>query len=181
MTVVLDSGALITACKFAVSGELIVDGILRGCRVLVEQAVEDEVAVLGAGYADGIAAAERIAQGSLEVAAVRERKWRRHLAAYALGAGDVGSLELCGQSDDQPTLVTDDYLAFVVGTRLGLTVQMLPDLLVALVECGELTAQLAEAMLQTMRPRYRTGVIEHSVVALEEVASHAEGARPSPS
>jgi hypothetical protein len=66
-------------------------------------------------------------------------------------------------------LVTDDYLAFVAATRLGLKAWMLPDLVLELAERGSLTIEVAEAILKVIRPRYRVGVIEHSLVQLQEV------------
>jgi hypothetical protein len=71
-------------------------------------------------------------------------------------------------------LVTDDYLAFVAATRLGLKAWMLPDLVLELAERGSLTIEVAEAILKVIRPRYRVGVIEHSLVRLQEVKQDAE-------
>ncbi len=63
LTVVFDAGPLITACKFESQGKLVVDYLLSGCRIMIALKVEEEVAVLGAGYPDGVVAGERIAQG----------------------------------------------------------------------------------------------------------------------
>lgn len=46
---------------------------------------------------------------------------------------------------------------------------MLPDLVLELAERGSLTTEVAEAILKVIRPRYRVGVIEHSLVQLQEV------------
>jgi len=108
---------------------------------------------------------------------VTARKWARHLADYALGDGEKDSIELCGQVEEVEALVTDDYLAFVAATRLGLKAWMLPDpfallrtgLVFELAERGSLTTEVAEAILKVIRPRYRVGVIEHSLVQLQEV------------
>jgi predicted nucleic acid-binding protein len=97
------------------------------------------------------------------------RKWARHLAGYALGDGEKDSIELCGQVEDVEALVTDDYLAFVVATRLGLKAWMLPNLVLELTEGGNLTIEVAEAILKMVHPRYHAGVIEHSLVRLQEV------------
>jgi predicted nucleic acid-binding protein len=130
--------------------------------------VEEEVAVLGAGYPDGVAAGERIAQGAIQVVPVVTRKWTPHLADYALGEGEKDSIELCGQ------VATDDYLAFVVATRLGLKAWMLPDLVLQLTERGSLAVEAAMAILNVIRPRYRVGVVEHSLARLREVQKDAE-------
>lgn len=174
LTVVFDAGPLITACKFEAQGKLVIDHMLSECRIVIAPSVEEEVAVLGAGYPDGIVAGERIAQGGIQVAAVVERKWARHLTDYALGNGERDSIELCRQVKEVEALVTDDYLAFVAAARLGLNAWMLPDLAVELVERGSLTAEIAEAVLEAIRSRYRMGVIEHSLVRLQEVKKDVE-------
>jgi hypothetical protein len=82
--------------------------------------------------------------------------------------------ELCGQVEEVEALVTDDYLAFVAATRLGLKTWMLPDLVLELAERGSLPIEVAGAMLEVIRSRYRVGVIEHSLVQLQEVKQDAE-------
>jgi hypothetical protein len=93
-----------------------------------------------------------------------------------MGSGERDSIELCGQfSGTVAALVTDDYLAFVAATRLQLKAWMLPDLVLRVVERQRLTAEVGEAILNTIRPRYRRGVIEHTLVGLQEVKQHGEG------
>jgi hypothetical protein len=73
LTVVFDAGPLITACKFESGGKLVVDHLLSGCRIVIAPSVEEEVAVLGAGYPDGVVAGERIAQGTIQVVPAPDR------------------------------------------------------------------------------------------------------------
>jgi hypothetical protein len=167
-TVVFDAGPLITACKFEAQGKLVIDHLLSGCYIVIAPSVEEEVAVLGAGYPDGVVAGERIAQDSIRVMPVTDRRWARHLATYALGDGERDSIELCGQVEGVEALVTDDYLVFVAATRLDLKAWMLPDLVVKLARRGSLTVRVAAAILETVRSRYRAGVIEHSLAQLVE-------------
>lgn len=167
LTVVFDAGPLITACKFETQGKLVIDHLLSGCHIVIAPSVEEEVAVLGAGYPDGVVAGERIAQSGILVMPVVDRRWARHLAAYALGDGERDSIELCGQVEGVEALVTDDYLAFVAATRLDLKAWMLPDLVVRLARHGSLPVRMAAAILETIRSRYRVGVIEHSLAQLE--------------
>lgn len=174
LTVVFDAGPLITSCKFESQGKLVVDHLLSGCLIVIAPKVEEEVAVLGGGYPDGVVAGERIAQGTIQVVPVTARKWARHLADYALGDAEKDSIELCGQVEKVESLVTDDYLAFVAATRLGLKAWMLPDLVLELVERRSLPVELADAILGVIRPRYGAGVIEHSLVRLREVKQDAE-------
>ena len=169
LTVVFDAGPLITACKFESQEKLVIDHLLPACCIVIAPSVEEEVAVLGAAYPDGVAAGERIAQGVIKVVPVTARRWAQHLADYALGDGEKDSIELCGQAGEADALVTDDYLAFIVATRLGLKAWMLPDLALELAERGGLTAEAAGAILDVIRPRYRVGMIEHSLVRLQEV------------
>jgi hypothetical protein len=96
LTVVLDAAPLITACKFAVQGVPVIDHLLPACRIVIGPQVEEEVAILGASYPDGVVAGERIARGRIPVMAVTERKWARCLTEYALGDGERDSIELCG-------------------------------------------------------------------------------------
>ena len=174
LTDIFDAGPLITACKFESQGKMVIDHLLSGCCIAIAPRVEEEVAVLGAGYPDGVAAGERIAQGAIQVVPVVARKWAQHLADYALGDGEKDSIELCGQVESVQALVTDDYLAFVVATRLGVKAWMLPDLVLELTERGSLAVEAAKAILKVIRPRYRVGVIEHSLVRLQEVRKDAE-------
>lgn len=44
---------------------------------------------------------------------------------------------------------------------------MLPDLVVKLARRGSLTVRIAAGILETIRSRYRAGVIEHSLAQLE--------------
>lgn len=174
LTVVFDASPLMTACKFELQGQLVIDHLLSGCRRVIAPKVEEEVAVLGASYPDGVAAGERIAWGTLRVVPLAERQWVQHLTAYALGDGEKDAMELCGQVAEVEALVTDDSLAFVTATRLGLQAWMLPDVVLALAERGHVAVEVAEAILAVIRPRYHAGVIEHSVVRWREVKQDAE-------
>lgn len=173
LTVVFDAGPLITACKIEVQGKPVVDYLLSGSCIIVGPSVEQEVAVLGARYPDGVVAGERIAQGLIRVVPIASRKWARHMANYKLGQGEKDSIILCDQVGDVEALVTDDYLAFVVATRLGLHAWMLPDLVVEMTERESLTVAVAESILNSLRSRYRVGVIEHSLERLKEVKERA--------
>lgn len=174
LTVVFDAGPLITACKFETLGKLVIDHLLLGCHIAIAPSVEEEVAVLGASYPNGVVAGERIAQGGIQVVPVAERRWAQHLTDYALGDGERDSIELCGQAEEVEALVTDDYLAFVAATRLGLKAWMLPDLVVELAGRGSLSVGVAKDILETIRSRYHVGVIEQSLAHLREVGENVE-------
>jgi hypothetical protein len=108
LTVVFDAASLITPCKFEVQGVLVIDHLLPECRIVIAPSGEEEVAILGASYPDGVVAGERIARGGIQVMAVTVRKWTQYLSDYALGDGERDSIELCGQEADVEALVTDD-------------------------------------------------------------------------
>jgi hypothetical protein len=88
LTVVFDAALLITACRIEVQGVLAIDHLLPACWIVIAPRVEEEVAILGASYPDGVVAGEPNARGGIRVVAVAERKWTRYLADYALGDGE---------------------------------------------------------------------------------------------
>jgi hypothetical protein len=91
-----------------------------------------------------------------------------------MGQGEKDSIELCGQVEGIEALVTDDYLAFVAATRQRLKVWMLPDLIIKLATREEISLEVAGTILDVMRPRYRRGVIAHSLAHLQEVRKRVE-------
>lgn len=171
--VAFDAGPLITACKFETGGKLVLDHLLSGCYILITASVNEEVAVVGARYPDGVAAGQRIAKGLIRVMPVTSRKWIRHLAGYSMGDGEKDSIALCSQMEEVEALVTDDYLAFVAATRLGQKTWMLPDMVLEMAERGSIPVEVTEGILNVIRPRYRVGVIEHSLERLKEVKVNA--------
>lgn len=95
MLAVFDAGSLITASKFEADARLVIDHILPVCRVVIAPSVEEEVAILGASYPDGWAAAERIVANKIGVVSVSGRQYSHHLAGYALGEGECDSISRC--------------------------------------------------------------------------------------
>ncbi len=174
MKVVFDAGPLITACKFEVAGSPVVDHLAAFCEIMIAPRVEEEVAILGARYVDGLIAGERIAKGVIQVVSVKVRKWTDHLSGYSLGEGERQSIELCGQEGGVDGLVTDDYLAFMAATRLGMKTWILPDLVIELTRGKCLPPEIAEAILKAISSRYRAGVVHHSLVRLQEMISDAK-------
>ena len=165
LTVVFDAGSLITACKFEVEGRRVIDHLLPGVQVIISSKVKEEVAVSGARYPDGMAAGERIARGDIQVQSLITPKWSQYLTEYTMGQGELESIELCGQLTVD-ALITDDYLAFVASTRLGLRTWMFPDLVVEAANIHAFSPAVARAILNVIRPRYRKGVIAHRLARL---------------
>lgn len=168
VNVIFDAGPLITACKFKVQGKPIIDYLSDKCRIMIAESVEEEVAILGARYADGIVAGKRIVKGEIQVSPLNRYQWQQIMANYALGKGEKDSMELCGQTDSG-ILITDDYLAFIVAVRLGLKTRMMPDLIVDFAEMNKLTVEVAASIIKAIQPRYQVGVIEHNLTRLREM------------
>jgi predicted nucleic acid-binding protein len=168
VNVIFDAGPLITACKFKTQGKLVIDHLTNKCQIIIPPSVEEEVAILGANYADGIVAGERIARGEIQVSSLTKYQWEQYFSNYHLGKGEKDSIELCRQTDSG-ILITDDYLAFIVAVRLGLKTRMLPDLVSDLAEINKLTLETATSIIKNIRPRYQVGIIEHNLLRLKEM------------
>ncbi len=117
ISAVFDAAPLITACKFQVEGQLIVDYLLSGCHIHIASKVEAEVAIMGSSYADGLAVAKRIARGEIQVVPVTADHLAQRLSAYALGDGERLSMEVALQMGPEIIFITDDYLAFIAASR----------------------------------------------------------------
>jgi len=64
LDVILDANALITACKFSIDNEVLVDILLRHCHLRIPQHVAEE-ATRRKEHPDARRAARRVANGSL--------------------------------------------------------------------------------------------------------------------
>jgi hypothetical protein len=91
LTVVFRAAPRITACKFEAQGVLGIDHLRPACWIVIAPRVEEEVAILGASYPDGVVAGEPNARGGIRVVVVAARKWTRYLADDALGDGERDS------------------------------------------------------------------------------------------
>lgn len=93
LRVVFDAAPLIMACKFEVQGVPVMDHLLPECSIVIAPRVEEEVAILGASYPDGVVAGERVARGGIQVRAVTARKWTRcwQIMRWATARGTLSS------------------------------------------------------------------------------------------
>lgn len=64
------------------------------------------------------------------------------------------------------TLVIDDHLAYLVSDRLGRQKRFLLDVIVHLVNAGELDKDLAIEMVDAVRTRYPPAFVEHTMLLL---------------
>ncbi len=56
---------------------------------------------------------------------------------------------------------------------MGQKAWMLPDMILEMAKHGSITIEVAQSILNVIRPRYRAGVIEHSLEGLKEVKVNA--------
>ncbi|MBN1878321.1 MAG: hypothetical protein JXA33_29150 [Anaerolineae bacterium] len=167
--VIFDAGPLITTCKFGVDGRWIIDCILDHCAVVIATSVYDEVVLAGVRYPDAQRARQRIDRGQIEVVSpLSEPALSTILALYALGQGECDSISLT----QHPTLLTatlvlDDHLAYLVSDRLGYRQRFLLDLIVDLVDEGELALSMAQAIVREICSRYPLAFVEHTLFMLQ--------------
>jgi len=167
-TFIFDAGPLITACKFEVDRQAVIDHLLAHCQIVVAESVRDEVVVAGARYADAQIAKERIDNGKISVLAPEFLPDLTGLIApYKLGQGEQDSLLLVNDSSLQnPILVVDDHLAFLVSTRLGQSCYFLLDAIVELTRMANMDKDRALKLVTAIHARYPTAFVEHTRLLL---------------
>ncbi|MBC8447418.1 MAG: hypothetical protein H8D78_06685 [Chloroflexi bacterium] len=165
---IFDAGPLITGCKFAVREQLVIDHLLKHCRIVVPRAAQQEVVIAGRRHADALQAEQRIAAGAITVTAptTAPESLKRILRLYELGGGEYQSILLAHQTGI--CLAIDDYLGYLVCDRLGVQKRFLLDVLVRLAREAELDRELAREIADSVRPRYTTAMVEHTLLMLEE-------------
>jgi predicted nucleic acid-binding protein len=165
---IFDAGPLITVCRFSVRGRLVIDHLLAHCQIIVPQAVQREVIVVGERYADAKEAKRRIALGTIKVAMPipAPASLEKALRLYELGDGECQAILLAYQMG--ACLVIDDYLGYLVSDRLGIQKRFLLDLLVRLTEEARLDQSLAWEIADAVRPRYTRAMVEHTLLMLGE-------------
>jgi len=167
---IVDTNALITACKFSVRGVPVIKLIAGTCKLIISTSVHDEVVSTGDKYPDALVAKELIEDGKIEVRGV-ELGDHDILNRYKLGKGEKESIVLAVEMNENVDfIVTDDRLAYIVMTRMDLNTMLFLDLIVTLVERGMLTRAVANAIVKAVEPRYPEGFIYHTLKILEKGA-----------
>lgn len=166
---IFDAGPLITCCQFTVDGRVVIEHMLRACRITITSSVHDEVVVAGNRYADAQVAHRLISQGLIAVSnPPANPDLEAVIAVYGLGQGEQDSLLLTTHRDmANATLVLDDHLAYLVSDRLGVRKRFLLDAIADLARLGDLDASLALAIVQAIRSRYPRSFVEHTILLLE--------------
>jgi predicted nucleic acid-binding protein len=166
LDVILDANALITACKFSIDNEVLVDILLRHCHLRIPQHVAEE-ATRRKEHPDARRAARRVANGSLLVEEPTAPA-PSFLREYRLGQGEVDAIRLY-LSHPAEFLVTDELRAYLVCSRMGIPMRILPDLVIELARRGRLTKSQAAVIIEETRSRYSDGIVAHSRALLTEV------------
>jgi hypothetical protein len=97
-SLIFDAGPLITVCKFSAANRLVIDHILKRCRITVASSVRHEVVVAGTNYPDAQAAQHRIEQGQVAVLTPPSvPDLEALIAPYGLGDGERDSILLTAQ------------------------------------------------------------------------------------
>jgi hypothetical protein len=164
---VFDSSPLVASCQFAVGSRTVAEIALAGADVRIPPAVYAEVVIRGESRADALIAAGLIAAGYIRmIDATVMGEVLEDLQPYQLGHGEQETLALTARLGDGTIMVTDDFLALIVATRLGLSCQLSPDFVVGRATRGELAVTEAQHIVQTVSPRYPSGFVPHSLAML---------------
>lgn len=165
---VFDAGPLITVCRFRVSDQPVIDHILNCCRVTIATSVHDEVVVAGAHYPDARMAQQRIEEDRIAVLSPsRNPDLEMIIGIYGLGNGERDTLLLADRADLQdPGVVIDDHLAYLVSDRLGKRKRFLLDVIVDLVKTGRMPDKLATDIVEAIRSRYPPAFVKHTMLIL---------------
>jgi predicted nucleic acid-binding protein len=171
LKLVFDAGPLITACKFHVEGQLIIDHILTCYQIVIPSAVYDEVVIAGARFPDAQDARHRVDTERIGVATpVLAPSLIQVLNLYGFGEGEQEAIGLMSMDHFRDAmLVVDDHLAYVVSDRLGIPKLFLLDLIVRLTKEEKLTTALGCGMVEAIRTRYPESFFRHTLLILKQL------------
>jgi predicted nucleic acid-binding protein len=167
---IFDASPLITACKFRVRGQLVLDHLLATSQIIIPPSVQSEVVISSHQFADAQEAEQRISAGVIDVItpATVSGNVPTILGLYGLGNGERDAILLTYRTDlDGAWLVMDDYLGYLVSDRLGVKKLFLLDLIPRLVTQSDLDRVLATEIVEATRPRYAPAFVEHSLLLLK--------------
>ncbi len=166
---IFDAGPLITACRFAVQGRLVLDHLLDECQIAIPPSVQTEVMVAGRRFPDAQEAQQRVSTGEIQVVTPPSLSGNTPaiLDLYELGDGERDAILLTYHAKWlDALLVMDDYLGYMVSDRLGVRKLFLLDLILQMVREGDTSRALATEIVKAIRPRYALGCVEHTLLLL---------------
>ena len=167
---IFDARPLITACKFRVQGQLVLDHLLATSQIIIPPSVQNEVVISSHQFADAQEAEQRISVEAIDVIAPTTVSGNVPiiLGLYGLGNGERDAILLTYRTDlDGAWLVMDDYLCYLVSDRLDVKKLFLLDLIPRLVTQGDWDRALAAEIVEATRPRYAPAFVEHSLLLLK--------------
>lgn len=168
-----DASSLITAAQFGAGRRFLIEFIVDYAQVIIPEGVKTEAVDLGlrAGYSDAFELDRLIKAGAITVERVQpaDPPFETVVAAYDVEPGDVEILRLCRHTSDYDYVVVDDRLLYLILHRFAMRPIFLPDLIVTIAKEEAITEDTGEQLLEAIRPRYRTGFIEHSLQMLKGV------------
>jgi len=168
-----DTSSLITAAQFGVGGRPLIELIADYSQVIIPEGVKAEAVDLGlqAGHSDALELDRLIKAGAITVvkAPPADLPFETVVAAYDVEPGDVEILRLCRLTSEYDYVVVDDRLLYLILHRFAMRPIFLPDLIVAMANERAITEEIGEQLLEAIRPRYRNGFIEHSLLMLKGV------------
>jgi len=163
--VIFDSSVLITCCKFAVDGKLLIEHLSGICKILIPDAVSEEAIAAGAKYRDAAVAEQMIRGGRIKVEQVTVPAGGV-LDRYRLGKGEKEAIVL-GTKMEADFICTDDRLAYIVANRMKLNGILCLDLLIELWERRFIGREFIERAIEAIKPRYPEGFVYHTMRILE--------------
>jgi predicted nucleic acid-binding protein len=168
LVTVFDTSPLITACKFELRGQPIIDHLLAAnCRIIVPSSVQAEITAELHRYPDAKIAAERIRNEQVLVRNVIMPS-ENVMDLYSLGYGEQAAIALAFVLKSEINhVVLDEKLAYIVCDRLNLPKLFFLDLVLTLVEKNGLSKALGREIIDLVAPRYSFGMVEHSLKILE--------------
>jgi len=140
---------------------------LVGADVRIPPAVYAEVVTRGGSRPDARLAAGLITAGYIHVTdATVVGLALEDLQYYQLGHGEQEALTLTMRLGNRAVIVTDDFLALIVASRLSVSCQLFLDFVIGRARRGELTVTESQAIVRAVSPRYPSGFVPHSLAML---------------
>ena len=143
---------------------------LADADVRIPPAVYAEVITRGGSRPDALIAAGLITAGYIRVVDATEvGEALEDLQHYQLGQGEQEALTLTTRLGNGAIMVTDDFLAWIVANRSGVSCQLFLDFVVGRATRGELPAMEAQHIVRAVSPRYPSGFVPHSLAMLRRL------------
>lgn len=168
--VLWDTSPLVTLCSFKIGNKPIIEHILPLFyqTFVVVQTVATELTA-NPTHADSAVANRLLSARVIKTIPIPSPPISSVIDQYTkLGQGKRDTIRL-GIMMPRAEIIFDDYLALVVAGRFGLKPILLLDFVVSLAEKGIMSSEFAQEIVQTIRPRYSSPFVEHTLYKLKEI------------